>query len=255
MSMLAKERHRRILSRLEEAGSVRVAELARVLEVTEETIRRDLESLDGEGRLIRIHGGAVPIEDDGRELPFNIRQAANLDQKKAIARAAAGHIAEGDVIALDASSSANELARVIPDVPLTVVTNSLAAAGSLLKLKRVQIVCTGGILDAPSLSLVGSLAEKALEHFNINKLFFSSKGVDLTRGLSVAEDSHARLKRIMLDLSERSYLLADSSKFGVKSVVFFARMPEVDVVITDTAASAADVEKLEELGLKTLTAG
>ena len=255
MSMLAKERHRRILSRLEEAGSVRVAELSKVLEVTEETIRRDLETLCGEGRLIRIHGGAIRVEEDGRELPLKIRQAANLEQKKAIAREAVKSIEEGDVIALDASSTAGELSKIIPDIPLTVVTSSLTSTASLLKLKRVQVVCTGGILDAPSLSLVGSLAEKALEHFNINKLFFSSKGVDLVRGLSVAEESHARIKRFMLDLAEKTYLLADSSKFGVKSVVFFARIPEIDVVITDTAASAAVIEKLEEMGLKMLTAG
>lgn len=233
---------------VQQAGSIRVTELARQLRVTEETIRRDLDRLDRLGKVVRIHGGAIPVQNDHRELPFDVRRAANLKEKQAIAAAAAEFVAEGDVIALDASSTAVELARVLPDVPLTVVTNSLAIVSLLLDRKRILIVSTGGVMDTPSLSYVSTLAERALERFNIGKLFFSSKGVDLHRGLSVAEDDHARLKRRMMELAEKKYLLVDHTKLGVRSVVFFADVRDVDCIVTDAGASTEMLDRLRKSG-------
>ncbi len=248
-ALLARERHRQIISRLQLAGSVRVSALAAELNVTEETIRRDLEKLDREGKLVRIHGGAVTVETDRRDLPFDVREAVNLDKKRAIAARAVRYINEGDVIALDASSTARELAREIPDVALTVVTNSVAVAGVLAHRARVRVVATGGILDAPSLSYVGSMAEEAVARYHIRKLFLSSQGVDLERGLSVTADEHARIKRRMIDLAETSYLLADSSKFGCKAVEFFARLDEFSRIVTDTGIDAVMLETMRERGL------
>lgn len=247
--MLTVERHREILSRVETSGSATVKGLARDLEVAEETIRRDLEKLSGEGRLIRIRGGALRIEDDRREIPFDIREIVNLEEKRAIAALAVRHLAEGDVIALDASSTARELARVIPDIPLTIVTNSIAVTTTLMDRSRVRVVSTGGMLDSPSLSYIGSPAEEALERFNIKKLFLSCKGFDLSRGLSVATDEHARIKRLMMELAERTFLLIDNSKFGVKAVEFFASTTDVDVVITDSGTDPGMIEKLKKMGI------
>lgn len=247
--MLSVQRHREILSRVEASGSATVRELARELEVAEETIRRDLEKLSSEGRLIRIRGGALRVEDDRREIPFDVREIVNLEEKQAIAALAVSHLVEGDVIALDASSTARELARLIPDIPLTVVTNSIAVTTALMDRARVRVVSTGGILDASSLSYVGSPAEEALERFNIGKVFLSCKGFDLERGLSVATDEHARIKRRMMELADKTYLLVDNSKFGVKAVEFFADTTEVDIVITDSGTDQAAIRKLKKTGL------
>lgn len=233
--LLAKERQRVIVSQLREAGSVRVAELARALNVTEETIRRDLEKLDREGKLVRTHGGAMPLDEIGGELPFTVRSIDHLEAKREIARAALQHVEEGDVLALDASSTAYELARILPDVPLTVITNSLAIPICLWKRTQIRIVMSGGSLDAPSLSFVGPLAEEFLRRFHVRKLFFSTKGIDPERGLSVGADEHARIKRCMLDFADTRYLLADHSKFGAKALVYFAGLSDVDQVITDSA--------------------
>ena len=248
--MLAVQRQREILDRIRDAGSVRVAELARQLEVTEETIRRDLEKLDRQGKVSRIHGGAVPVESDRRDLPFDVRETVNLRQKQAIARKAAEHIEEGDVIALDASSTARELARVIPDITLTVLTNCLAVTTALLEKRRVRVISTGGILDAPSLSYIGPLAERALDRFNIEKLFLSCKGIDIERGLSVTADEQATIKRRMMHLAAMNYLLVDSSKFGVRAVEFFAAITEIDVVITDGGADDGMIEALAALAIR-----
>jgi len=247
--MLAKERHRVILAKVQDAGSVRVAALAKELAVTEETIRRDLERLDSEGKLQRIHGGAVTIEHDRRELPLGIRETVRTHEKRAIADGAIRHIAEGDVIALDASSTAGELARAIPDIPLTIVTNSVSVATTLADRSRIRVVSTGGILDAPSLSYIGPIAEQTLDRFHIRKLFFSCKGLDLERGLSVTADEHAGIKRRMLDLCEQAILLIDGSKFGVRAVEFFGTVGELDIIITDRTADPTHVEKLRAMGI------
>lgn len=253
--MLAPERHRRILDSIARHGSVRVSDLAGTLAVAEETIRRDLVKLDRSGKLVRIHGGALPAGDGAAELPFSVRFVTNQDQKRAIAAIAVNRIEPGDVIALDASSTVNELARIIPDIPLTVVTNSLTAVTSLQGRSQITIVCTGGILDAPSRCFVGSLVEKTLRQFNINKLFFSSKGVDLDRGLSVLDDDHAHVKRSMIELAQEACLLVDSSKFGVSSVEFFADLEEVGHLITDEAADREELGRLRAIGVSVEIAG
>ncbi len=243
--MLARQRHQEILNRVGRAGAVRVAELAQWLNVAEETIRRDLEKLDGEGKLIRTHGGAMPLPEDRREVPFDVRRSKHSAEKESIGAAAARLVSEGDIIALDASSTVYCLARALPDCPLTVLTNSMEVATLLMSRPRIQVVSTGGMLDVASQSFVGSFAEEALSRLHIGKLFLSSKGVDLGRGLSEAADEHARLKRRMLDLADETYLLADHSKFGVKSVVFFADLKDVDVVITDRGVDQAMLPELD----------
>lgn len=253
MRMLAPERHREILIRVEAGGSAKVNMLARDLKVAEETIRRDLEKLHVDGRLIRIRGGALRI-DERREIPFDLREIVNLEEKRAIAEVAVRHIVEGDVIALDASSTVRELAHVIPDIPLTVVTNSIAVTLVLLDRPRIRVISTGGILDGPLLSYTGSLAEEALRRFNIDKVFLSSKGFDITKGLSVATDEHARIKRRMMDLAGTVYLLVDSSKFGQNALELFARTNDVDYVITDSGAGKTSISRLKRMGITVETA-
>ncbi len=248
--MLASERHRGILARLASAGGVRVAQLASDLNVTQETIRRDLERLDAEGKLVRTHGGAMAVETDRRELPLDVRETINLDKKRAIARRAVREIVPGDVIALDASSTARELARIIPDIPVTVVTNALPVASALIDRPAVRVIMTGGILDRPSMSLVGPLAEQSLDRFHIQKLFLSCRGFDVARGLSVAADEHAGIKRRMVDLSDAVYLLVDGAKIGVRSVEFFAPAEEIDMLITDATLDAKSEADLRGKGVR-----
>ncbi len=244
--MLASQRHQAILARLSQTGGARVTELAQALGVTEETVRRDLERLQHEGKLLRTHGGAVPATS--LDLPFEVRHTAQVEQKQRIARRALAHLAEGDVIALDASSTVYELAQIIPDMPLTVVTNSLPASGVLLGHPRVRVISTGGSLDPGSRSWLGSLAEHALDRLSVNKFFLSVKGLDLELGLSEVDDQQARIKRRMMELAQRRFLLVDGSKFGTRSVVRMGRIDEVEMVITDAGAPAEFVTQLRAGG-------
>ena len=232
--MLALQRHRGILELVESAGAVRVAELARRFRVTEETIRRDLEKMETDGRLLRTHGGAVPMEDPLLDRPFRARETVAAQEKAAIAAwTAERHIEPGDAIALDASSSAYQLARALPNAPLTVLTNSLEAAAFLAARPAVRVISTGGTLDPHDRAFTGPLAEDAARRYHVDKLFLSARGVDPARGLSEADESHARIKETLIEQAERVFLLADHTKMGVKSRVFFARLDALDAIVTD----------------------
>jgi DeoR family transcriptional regulator, L-fucose operon activator len=232
--MFAQERHSLILQALERDGSVRVASLARELQVTEETVRRDLERLGHDGRLLRTHGGALPLDNSSRrELPFAVRSTAQLMEKRAIASNALSHIIEGDVIAIDGSSSGYCLACSLPDIPLTVITPSVPVVAALADKSHVRVVCLGGYLDSTSMSFSGPLMEFAVQQFNIHKLFISCKGLDIERGLSETTDSLAAVKKCLIARADRTYLLADHTKFSVRSTVVFAALSDVDVIITD----------------------
>ena len=236
--MIAQERHRQIVSKIGHSGSARVSDLARLFDVTEETIRRDLKVLSGQGRLIRTHGGALasepPVASGSHiDLPFAQRDAAQMPQKQVIAAQAVRLIKPGEVIALDASSTVCELARQLPDIPLTVVTNSLAVCSILSHHTRVNTVCTGGALDADAMAFVGLQAARALDSFNIAKFFYSCRGIDLERGVSESNDRHAALKLRTIELADQSILLADTSKFGIASSVFYMPADSVGLLITD----------------------
>ncbi len=247
--MIALQRHRQILERVTEDGSVRVTELAQWLDVTEETVRRDLRTLSDQGRLTRTHGGAVALDhQDGRvDLPFDQRHGTHVAAKAAIARAAASLIRPGQVIALDASSTAGQLAKLIPDQPLTVVTNSLFVCSTLATRPRIEVVCTGGTLDADAMAFYGLHAQRTLERLNIETLFFSARGIDLDRGLSEANDRHAAIKQRMIESSQRRVLMADASKIGLASTVFYGHAAVADRLVVEPTDDPAKREALDTL--------
>ncbi|MEM8782882.1 MAG: DeoR/GlpR family DNA-binding transcription regulator [Planctomycetota bacterium] len=254
--MLASQRHREILEQVSVAGAARVVELARRLDVAEETIRRDLKTLADRGVLVRTHGGAMPASAgaDGAAhgRSFAQRQAERSDAKRAIVRRALGFIEPGMVVALDASSTAAELARLLPDAPLTVVTNGLAVCNLLGVRKQVEVICTGGVLDADAQAFTGLPAEDAVGRFNVAVCFCSCMGLDPKRGMSEVDVSQASIKLRMIESAAKTVLLADASKFGVSSHVFTAPATAVDTLITDASdrpEARATIEALTRDGL------
>jgi DeoR family transcriptional regulator, L-fucose operon activator len=233
--MLALERHRIILKSLTANGSVRTAELASRFEVTEETIRRDFERLEGEGQLVRTHGGAARLDFSRRDFPLAERVEQNAGGKARIARAALAHIQEGSTVFFDASTTVLQLAALLPEKPLTVLTNALQTATALSGKSGIDIYLLGGRLGASSLSCTGWAAEQGIDQHRIDAAFFSCKGLDPSLGLSEATEEQARVKRHVVQRARSSILLADRTKAGVASNFFFARNPEVDHWITDEA--------------------
>lgn len=249
-SPLARDRRHQILNELELIGAVRVTALARRFLVAEETIRRDLDKLGASQLLVRTHGGAISIRSDRRDLPIAVRKTTFQEEKRRIAQHAVAQIKAGDVIALDASSTVLELAYQLPDMRLTVVTHGLDVARLLMDKPQIEVVVTGGQVDAASASLLGPVAEQTLATFAVNKAFLSCKAVDFKHGLSEATIAHASIKKTMLDLAEQSFLLADPSKFGVRSVAYFGSLQSIDVVIADETTDAEVLNALQEAGVE-----
>ncbi|MDF2651846.1 MAG: DeoR family transcriptional regulator, partial [Paenibacillus sp.] len=169
--MLVAERWQRIVQLVNERGSIRVTELSELCQVTEETIRRDLDRLESEGKLMRSHGGAVSVKEAQSEVPFMERETAHADFKNSIAKEAVSHIREHDRIILDASTTAWYMAKIIPDMPLTIITNSMKVALEVSGKEKIQVISTGGLLSPKSLSYVGPLAERSLDMYHVHKLF------------------------------------------------------------------------------------
>lgn len=251
--MLAIERQREILRALAEQPSVRVTDLAVLFQVAEETIRRDLDKLSAEGKLVRSHGGAVAAIE--AEQPHEQRELLNQPQKEAMAREALRLIEPGDTIALDASSSSWFIARQLPDIPLTVITNSLYACTALAGRGQISVICTGGTLASTSMSLVGTATIGFLGRYHASKLFFSCRALDLQRGLSDISEDQAAVRQAMLNISERHILLMDSSKWGARALSIVAPLQEVHCIITDNNTPAADCQTLREAGIEVITAG
>lgn len=252
--MLALERQRCIVEMITARRSIRTTEIAQTFGVTEETARRDLERLEAEGQLSRTHGGAYRDDANRRDIPSSSRETMNVAEKQAIARCAVGQIEAGDTIFLDASSTTLALARILPDIQLTVLTNALKIAAELLARSSFRVVMMGGTLHERSLSCLGPLSEQALECYHVQKAFISCRGVDPVRGLSEANDEQARLKRKIISLSEQTNLLADHSKLPLKSVFFFAQLSEVDALITDCHPPEDIAAAAKSSGVKLLVA-
>jgi len=250
--MLAIERQREILRALSEQPSVRVVDLALRFQVAEETIRRDLDKLSAEGKLVRSHGGAVAALET--EQPHEQRELLNQPQKEAMAREAVRMIEPGDTIALDASSSSWFIARQLPDLPITVITNSLYVCTALAGREQVSVICTGGSLARTSMSLVGTATIGFLGRYHASKLFFSCRALDLQRGLSDISEDQAAVRQAMLNISEHHILMMDSSKWGARALSIVAPLQEVHCVITDSNTSEESRQSLRDSGIEVIIA-
>lgn len=248
--MLVPERYERIVQLVNEKGSMRVTELSALCKVTEETIRRDLDRLEREGRLRRSHGGAVSIKEQQPEIPFVEREILHPLQKRAIAAEAVRHVRPWDKIVLDASTTAWYMAAILPDIPLTVLTNSIKVATELSGKEQIEVISTGGQLAKRSLSYVGGAAERFLENYYVDKVFLSCKGVHYERGISESSELQARVKQQMLRMSDQVYLLADASKFGTPSFARVGSLEETRMIITDERLPAESRLQLQQLGLE-----
>ncbi|MBT2648494.1 DeoR/GlpR transcriptional regulator [Bacillus sp. ISL-34] len=248
--MLIAQRHQKIVELVNERSSIRVTELSEIFSVTEETIRRDLEKLEKETKLIRSHGGAVSLQEDDSEIHFSERAITNVNEKKVIAYEAAKRVVEGDRIILDASTTAWYMSKALPNIPLTVITNSTKVVMELSKKEKIEVISTGGRLLSKSLSFVGPIAEKSLTMYHVNKTFLSCKGIHLEEGLSDSNEGQALLKKKMIERSDAVILMVDSSKFGKKAFSLIVPPSEVDEVITDREIDEVSRKSLEKRNVK-----
>ncbi|MFJ7932740.1 DeoR/GlpR family DNA-binding transcription regulator [Sporosarcina sp. NPDC096371] len=247
--MLVAERQNKIISTVNERETIRVSELSKLFGVTEETIRRDLEKLENRGKLMRTHGGAISIKEEEEDLPHFQREVMNKKEKMSVAKEASKYIEEHDIIFLDASSTALYLARLIPNIPLTVLTNSIQVCTELAKNTNIHVICTGGSLLPNSMSFVGPLTLQTLEPYHVNKLFFSCKGIDKDWGISDSNELQALVKQKVIQMADQKFLLLDHSKLQKKSFAYIDKTTSIDVLIINAEAPDELLENFNDQDL------
>lgn len=249
--MLAIERRRKIISLLEERNSVLVPELSRIFNITEETVRRDLEKLENEGLLKRTYGGAVISDSINTDLPLRIREVTNIEGKQAIGRKAAEYIQDGYTIMLDSSSTALQVAANLKTKKrITVITNSVKIVTELADAKECTVISTGGSLRSGAMSFVGRLAETTLGEYNVDLAVLCCKGIELDRGITESNEQEAQVKKAMVSAAEKTYLVVDYTKFNKVSFVNLLQLQRIDTVFTDRKLSQDWERRLEEIGVR-----
>lgn len=251
--MLAVERRKLILEKVHIEKKVIVGELSREFDVSEETIRRDLDKLADEGHVIKSYGGAVINEIGSIDLPFNVRWKANSVGKQKIADLVSHEIKDGERIFLDASTTAVFIAKNIKQKKhLTVITNSIENLLELSDVSGWDIISTGGLLKAGSMSLLGKRAAESIERYHADKVFLSCKGVDLEKGVTEGNDETGSIKQSMLESAKQVYLTVDSSKFDKVAFSTICSLSYIDCVVTDRKPEAKWLDAFKTLNITCL---
>ena len=249
--MLAAERRKIIMEKLYEDKRVIVGELSREFDVSEETIRRDLEHLSLESNVTKTYGGAVLDERSSIELPFNLRQKENPEGKQKIGDLVAEEINEGEHIFLDASTTGVFIAKSIKNKKnFTVITNSVENVIELADSEDIEVICTGGVLRQNSMSFRGSKALHSISLWNADKVFLSCKGLDLEKGVTDGNEDVAGIKNAMFHASLKRYLVVDSTKFNKVGFAKICDLKDIDVVITDKEPSQKWLKAFEDMGIR-----
>jgi DeoR/GlpR family transcriptional regulator of sugar metabolism len=239
--MLARQRQALILDRVRASGGVRVADLARELEVSDMTVRRDLELLHQQGLVEKVHGGATALSGLASYEPgFLAKSSLQPDEKAAIAAAAAQLVEPGMAIAISAGTTTHALAARLADVRgLTVVTNSIRVAEVLNRANRRDqtVILTGGV-RTPSEALVGPFAVAQLRTVHLDLAFMGVHGMDARAGFTCPNMAEAETDRAMIDAGRRLVVVADHCKWGVIGIASIARLDQADVVVTDSGLDA-----------------
>ncbi|MFO8075721.1 MAG: DeoR/GlpR family DNA-binding transcription regulator [Egibacteraceae bacterium] len=231
---LAASRRVEIVRLLEALGGARVTDLAERFDVSEMTIRRDLDDLDRRGLARKVHGGALPTGGTTEDPGFERKSRLAMAEKRAIAGAAAQMVEPGMSVILSAGTTTWYLGGLLRAVPaLTVVTNSANIARQVHDpgTSGQHVILTGGTFRTPSDALVGEVARAALGHVHADLLFLGVHGLDLEHGLTTPTLAEAEVDRLMLRQSRRAVVLADHTKPGVVGFAHVAPLSDVDVLV------------------------
>lgn len=241
--MLAAERHLKIIEIISKSGAVQVEELARVLDVSLMTIRRDLEKLKHEGTIDRCHGGAV-IK---REVPYTEKQALETEEKHRIAEQCVGLIKKGNVVFLDAGTTTYEVAKLIKDIPnLTVVTNDIEIARLLLN-STINLIICGGTVQKSTGSMVGALANQLMEDLRLDVAFMGAQTIDEHFNVMTPTVDKAILKQTICRNSKEKYLVVDRSKFARQALIKINDLSGYTAVITNKRFTPEEEKRLRDM--------
>lgn len=248
------ERKKKILTALEEAGSLTVFELAGILDSSPATIRRDLGDMAEEGLLIRTHGGAMKIENP-KLTGFSEKSAQNNPFKELIAEKAAAYVHDGDTIFLDCGSTVFQMCRFLKQKSIRVITNSLPVLSELIDVPSIQINLIGGELNKARKAIHGDRAIQHINGYHADKAFIGVDGLSAQNGLTAHSEHESTITDAFIRNAGKIMLLCDASKIGKDSYVKFADPAAIQVLITDVHIDKGQQDALQKLGLQIEIAG
>ena len=255
--MYAEERQQAMAHLISRRGRLSVVQLAEQFEVTTETVRRDLSTLDRMGLVRRVHGGAVPAGSlTVIESGIGERDQSNTQAKEAIANAALSLLPPPDsVIVIDAGSTTARFAAALPrDHRLTVITHAVPVATRLAGLPQIELHLLPGKVRPTTHAAVGAETVAALADLRADVAFIATNGLTVGHGLTTPDSDEAASKRAMIACARKTVVLADSTKLGVETAVRFATLDSIDVLVTDSAIDAKDRRALEQAGIEVVIA-
>ncbi len=247
--LLTSEREKIILNALSDTGNG-ISELSKKVNVSEATVRRDLQSLEQQGKVKRVHGGAVLVKKLEIEPLYTEKASQNALEKTYIANLALELINDSDTIYLDGGSTIVQLAKLLDKKNnLTIVTNSLAAIAELVKTEH-NLIFIGGEVRKISRTVVGTLTNEIISKIQINKAFLGTFGFTIEDGISTTEANEAYTKELVMKKANEVIVIADSSKLGTPSFVASGKISDIDILITDKNIDAEFAEQLKEKNIR-----
>lgn len=246
--MSAAKRYDKIMELLIELQEISVVDLSTKLAVTGKTIRQDLEKLESMGQLRRTHGGAILANEGYYGILSRISpNAIHLEAKVRLAKTAMKLIEANDIIALDGGSTTLEMAKLLENAPLTVITNDLHIISELIKKDQIRLVVPGG--HRYRNALVHEEPLLFYNKLNVQKAFLSTTGIHLDYGLTIFTNMHVEQKRALIDSAQHVYCVADHSKFDKCALLTFAKLDEIHLIVTDDQVTVDTINKYNQAGV------
>lgn len=246
--MLSVDRQQIIFDQIQRKGSVRISQLMKSLEASESTIRRDLEELERQGLIKRVHGGAVLVQHMAIEASNYDKQDLFAEEKERIGKFAASLVEEHSSILIDAGTTTAALARALKTPNVKIITNALNIA-EILSSKKYTVLAAGGMIKTNTYAMVGEITIETIRNFHADICFLGMNGISEEAGLTTPDMQEAWVKRAMMRAAEKVVLLADSSKFGKTALTHVGEVGEVDILVTDEGLSVEDRNWLESNGV------
>jgi DeoR/GlpR family transcriptional regulator of sugar metabolism len=249
------ERQNQIMQLLACKQRIRVTEICETFEVSEATARRDLEALAVQGKLQRVHGGAIPVGRAAPELPLLERCLEQASEKERIGKAAAAMVNNNETIFLGSGTTVLEVAKNIREHKgLTVITNSLPVINALSGLPEILVIVLGGMLRDSELSFIGHITEQALAEVRAEKVFIGTRAISLDQGLTNDYLQETMTDRAILKAGREVIVVADHSKFGRVATALLAPIESVHTIVTDEGTQQDFLDAVQERGLRVVTA-
>lgn len=254
--MLREKRQQQILEQLHRDGAVEISQLCKAFDVTEMTIRRDLDALTQTNKVIRTYGGAMLANQDSiSELSIDKRLQSNRDAKNAIARKALEYVQSGKIIYLDSGTTCLYVARLAPrDLQNVVVTNGLNIAQELLMRPYSSVLLTGGDVRANTNACRGALAEEMMKRFRIDTAFLGTNNVGEDGFLYIGNAAESGIKKTVISVSAEIFVLADSSKLNSYNLLSYAHLSEISHLVTDDGIDASTLKRYRKMGVDIIVA-